>query len=299
MPVDASARPKKGVPQTFDFRRPSRLRREHQRVLRMVADAFARGMATVLSSTLRAPCTVTLASLDQVGYDEWVRITPTPSFLVVLGLQPLAGASVVNLPMEMAMGAIDRLLGGSGAGPHPNRPLTDIEVRLLREMVGRLLPELATAFAPLGKVEPRITRHEFDPQFVKAAAPSDMVVLASFQVRLGDQTDELTLTFPLSSLQRELEAFAEGTAIGGPALGNPDLVELTSTMMDAPVDVTVRFQPVLLTSEEIVSLRVGDVVPLGHALRSPLTLAAGGVPCFQVTAGRRNLRLACQVVDAR
>ena len=293
MPVETASRPARGVPQDFDFRRPSRLRREHQRVLRMVADTFARGLATVLSTSLRTPCTVSLTSLDQVGYDEWVRTTP-PSFLAVLSLQPLSGSSVLSLPNDMAMSSIDRLLGGTGAGPHPDRSLTDIEVRLLRELIGRMLPELAAGLVPLGRIEPRITRHETDAQFVKAAAPSDMVVLAVFAVKLAEEVCNITLTFPLSPIQRELESFSESTVLGDESEG-PD-PELIGGLLDAAVDVTIRFDAVVLTSDEILGLHIGDVVPLGHALRTPLTLAVDGIPCFRVAAGRRNLRLACQVV---
>jgi flagellar motor switch protein FliM len=53
-----------------------------------------------------------------------------------------------------------------------------------------------------------------------------------------------------------------------------------------------------MTANEIVQLRVGDVVSLSHPLEEPLTLLVGETPTFHARIGRRNRRLAVLIDGA-
>lgn len=286
-------------PQPFDFRRPNKFSREHVRALQIVHETFARQFATILSTTLRSVSQVSLASIDQVAYDDYVRTSPNPSLLAILALEPLPGAAVLQIPLPVTMSAIDRLLGGSGTGPYPARPLTDIEDTLVRELLERALQELASAFESLAVIQPKIVQVESNPQFAQIAAPSDMVVVMAFDARIGAEQAPLTLCVPFASLQPVLERFAAHSLFADrPSSDRAAAAEAVSTALRrAPVDVRVRFAPVSLTSSEIVGLRPGDVVPLHHPLDQPLAVVAGDATVLAATAGRRGPRLACRVVD--
>ena len=64
------------------------------------------------------------------------------------------------------------------------------------------------------------------------------------------------------------------------------------------VETCVRFDSVSLSSEEIVGLQVGDIVPLDHSIEHPVTISVDDVSCNKAVTGRRGKRLACLVVDA-
>lgn len=283
----------------FDFRRPNKFSREHVRALEIVHETFARQLGTVLSTTLRAVSQVTVASVDQVSYDDYISSSPNPSLLTVLTLEPLAGAGILQVPLPLAMSVLDRLLGGIGTGPYPARSLTDIEEGLIVEVLERCLGELSSAFESLVDLQPEIDHLESNPQFVQVAAPSDMVVVVVFDTRIGGQEGQLSLCIPFASLQPRLEAIT-GHSLSGERRFE-DVARAAAVMGDAmqtvPVDVSVRFAPVTLTSEEVVELRVGDILPLGHPADEPLTLLAGGVTLLPAVAGRKGKRLACRIVE--
>ena len=286
-------------PQPFDFRRPSKFSREHARALQIVNETFARQFTTILSTTLRTVSQVSVASVDHISYDEYVSSSPDPSFLTLLQVEPLAGAGILQLPLDIAMSAIDRLLGGTGEGSQPTRALTDIESALLRELVTRVLRELDYAFESLIKVRTSIVRLESNPQFAQVAAPSDMVVVATFDVRIGSQEAPATLCLPFSSLQPVLES-SSGPALYADRKG-VDLVEaarlMAERLSDAPVDVTVRVDPVTLTSDEILGLEVGDVLPLHHPVSAPLSVCAAERVCAAAVPGSKGRRLAFMIVS--
>ncbi len=60
----------------------------------------------------------------------------TPTYMAILAVDPLPGQGIFHLPLPAAMEIVDRLLGGPGnAGAHPDRPMTEIEVGVLRGLL--------------------------------------------------------------------------------------------------------------------------------------------------------------------
>jgi flagellar motor switch protein FliM len=292
-------RPAQPEPQPFDFRRPSKFSRDQTRVLEIVGETFARQYTTVLSTAMRTVAPVTLSSIDQLTYDEYIRLVGNPSFLAVLSLDPLPGAGILHLNPSLSMLVVDRLLGGSGKAGHPGRALTDIEAGLLRELVGRILRELAYAFESLAPIQPKIVQVESNPQFAQVAAPSDLMLVISFEIRLGQRAEMTSLCLPLAALQGPLEAYIAQSMFAERATTDPAAVvrALSDRLLDAPVEVGVRFKPVTVTSGELVDLQVGDVLGLRHPVSEPLTVSAAGIPYLLALPGRRDKRLACQVVE--
>ena len=300
-PQQQAVRPRDAGPQPFDFRRPNKFSRDHVRALQIVNETFARQFGTILSTTLRSVSTVTLAGVEQMTYDEFVQATPNPSMLAILSLEPLNGAALFHIPLPLANAAIDRLLGGSGAstGTWPTRPLTEIESTLIRGILDRALSELSYAFESLVELEPAVVQLESNPQFAQIAAPSDMVVVAGYETKIGGEAGLMTLCIPFSSLQPVLERAASTSVFIDRPVGDPVAVQaaVTDRLEEVPVEVAVRFKPITLRSGDIVNLHEGDIVPLGHRVDLPLTVMAGGVETFQATPGKKGKRLAVQIVE--
>lgn len=286
-----------GVPLPYDFRRPNKFNREHVRALQIVSETFARQFTTVLSTTLRAVSQVGAKSIGELTYDEYIREVPNPSLLAVLSLAPLTGASILHIPLPVVMAAVDRLLGGKGSGMVPRRPLTDIETALARNLVGRVLRELAYAFESLTNLEPQVLSLESNPQFAQIASPTDMVVVLEYDVRIGSDQGDATLCIPFASLQPVLDDLTGNAFLAGRVSSDPGAVRLAlaERLGAAPATLSVRFDPVRLSMAEIVDLRPGDVLPLHHPVGADLAVSVDGVRCFTATPGRRGKRLACLI----
>ena len=286
-------------PQVYDFRRPNKFSREHVRALQIVNETFARQFSNVLASTLRAVSQVTLTSVDQLTYDEYIRSTEAPAYLAILSLDPLPGAGILHLPLPVAMAAVDRLLGGSGSGVYPNRPLSDIESGLVRGLTERVLRELSYAFESLVAIDAQLVVQESNPQFAQIAAPTEMVVVASFDMRIGNQAGQATLCLPYSALQGVLDSFVGKTQFGGHGADERSAAhgKVAERLQNAEVEVRVAFNAITLSSGDIVGLQPGDVVPLNHRVDAPLTVSVAGVPCHAAVTGRKGKRMACLIVD--
>jgi flagellar motor switch protein FliM len=307
--TSTSARPARGRPnrrgkssgpQPYDFRRPTKLSREHVRTLQIAYETFARQYATLLTTSLRVVSHVGLVSVEQLTYDEYVSALENPTVMATFTAEPLPGVGIMELSLPTAMTFVDHLLGGPGSTDQPGRAMTDIESMLVRGILDRALAEFRYAFESLVACTPKLGAVEYNPQFLQVAAPSDTVVVASFEMRVGVTECLATLCIPFNSLLPRLQ-----TAVGrGPLSAQQRLArdvaarQMADALEGAPLDVAVRFTSTTVRSEEIMGLAVGDVIPLRHSSAKPLAITAGDVEFAHAVPGSHGKRLACLVVDA-
>ena len=286
-------------PRAYDFRRSTKLSRKHVRSLEIVFETFARQWGTLMTSSLRTLTTVHVSSIEELTYDEYISRLGTPTMVNVLSVEPLAGAGILELSMTSAMVSVDRLLGGPGTGEQPQRPLTDIEAGLLATIVTRVLGELRYAFEPMARMEPAVTAVEYNPQFVQAAAAADVLIVAGFDLRIGESESPATLCLPFASLFPLLE-IAIGATSDPQRAAAPVTVPLRveDRLPAVPIDVSVGFAPTVFTPRTLVALAVGDVLRLDHQTSAPLIVTAADVTFAHAVPGTRGQALACRIVDS-
>ena len=282
----------------YDFRRPSKLSREHIRALQMAYETFARRMTTLLTSSLRQVCQVAVTDISQQSYEEYVTGLENQTLLAPLTLAPLAGTGVLEFSLPVALAAIDHMLGGPGGQQAP-RTLTDIETTLMRGLLDQTVATLRYALEPIVAVSPALGPIEYNPQFVQAAGATDAVVVGEFEMVIGAEHCSMTLCVPLAPLLPRLMAQRprEGSDEVDPSAAETTARRLRERLGDVPLEVAVRFAPVALSPDRILTLAEGDLITLDHRSGAPLTLQAGGVTFGSAVAGRSGNRLAALIVD--
>ena len=203
-PGKMSRRGQSGGPAPYDFRRPIKLSREHVRTLQIAFETYARSCGTLLTTRLRVVSSVTLASIEQLNYDEYVASLANPTVIAVVTLDPLPGSVLVEMASSAAMTAIDHMLGGPG-GPQPERPLTEVEMPLLRGLIERMLGELRYGFETLVDISPKLKEIEYNAQFLRAHQPGDACVVASFDIKIGTEECVASLCLPFNTILPVLE----------------------------------------------------------------------------------------------
>jgi len=295
-PVQAG-RSRRGEPRTYDFRRPTKLSREHVRVLQIAQEAFARQATTILTTFLRAGARLELVGIEQFSYDDYVVTLPNPVFISTFSLEPMAGKGMLAYPLDIAMAIVDHMLGGSGRADQPSRPMTAMETTITNHLLDRLLDEFAASFATITEIQPALLGHEYNPQLAQAAAGSDTVMVASYTMSVGSREGEATLVLPFSSFAQALNNAAS------PQLSETALAKrkraaeaLTARLNLVPVDVSVRFAPLAVSSADLLSLAVGDVLLLRHPPDAPLEVTTNDVTFAYAIASNHRRRLAANIV---
>jgi flagellar motor switch protein FliM len=285
--------------QPYDFQRPIKLAREHIRLLQIAFETFARSFGTLLNTRLRAQCQVSLLAIEQLTIEEYIGTLTNPTLIATVNLEPVGGLTLMEISQPTVMTCLDHMLGGPG-GPQPERPLTDLEMPLLRGLLDRILGELRYSLEGLLDVTPKLHGIEYGTQFLQGFPPSDLVIVSSFEMKVGSEECVATLCLPFATMLPILRNF--GTNV---ELSEADLAvrrtahhNITEGLASAPIEVAVRFRPIRMRSDDIVGLSPGDVVPLAHPVAVPLAVTVNDTTFAYAVPGNHGSRLACLVVPS-
>lgn len=296
----ARARRRKGATEAvpYDFRRPIQLSREHSRILQLNFDGFARQATTVFTSLLRTVCEVNLVSIDQRAYAEYVDSLDSETYLTLFSVDPMPGLGVLDIPLHATMMCLDHMLGGPGSHVQPQRPLTEIEGRVIGGLVDRLLAEMRYSVASLVPLEPQVTGHEYSPQFAQVAGAADVMVVITLELLIGDDTHPMSVCMPFTGLLPFLVKAAAPTPLSDRERAQRVRAGqlLTQQFEDVPVDVSVRCRGTHIDPATLGALQVGDVVRLAHPAAAPLDVTVGGATFAHATAGTHGHRVAALIV---
>ncbi|MBZ5735192.1 flagellar motor switch protein FliM [Nocardioides sp. TRM66260-LWL] len=307
VPVSAPASPpgrtrrrssRGGTPTPYDFRRPIQLSREHQRILQLGFDGFARQATTVFTSALRSVCAVSLTTIDQRSYSEYVDSLDATTYLTLFTTDPMPGRGMLDLPLNAVMSCVDHMLGGPGAASQPNRPLTEIESGIISGLVERLLAEMRYSLAAIVALDPQVTGVEYSPQFAQVAGAADVMVVIELELRIDERPHRMSVCLPFSGLHPHLAAAAAPAPVSGRERAmRAEAAELLQTaFQDVPVDVGVRFRTTGVEPSVLASLQPGDVLRLAHPAAAPLDVTVDDTVFAHATAGARGPRLAALIV---
>jgi flagellar motor switch protein FliM len=285
-------------PVPYDFRRPIQLSREHQRVLQVAFDGFARQATTVFTSTLRTICHVSLRSIEQRSYAEYVESLDSMTYLTKFSAEPMPGLGVMELPLPAVMSCVDHMLGGPGSDEQPHRALTEIESVIVSGLIARLLDSLRYSLSDLVTLEPVVTGVEYSPQFAQVAGGGDVMISVSLDVRINEQGHRLTICLPFNGLLPHLAAAAAPAPVSNRERAQRAAAAelLDRQFQGVPVDVAVRFRSTRLDPRYFSELRPGDVLRLGHPASAPLDVTVEESVFAHATAGATGHRLAALIV---
>jgi len=194
----------------YNFRRPDRVSKEQLRSLHFLHDRYAVNLSSSLSAFLRAVTEVSIVSVEQFAYSEFLMSLPDPTAFYSFSMPPVEGVAALEINPNLAFTMVDRMLGGTGQTPAPNRALTEIEQNVLDTVVKLLLEHLTEAWRAIAELQFKLQDRETRPQMLRVTGPNEVVILLAFEMRIGEMRGTLSLCFPASTIETLEEKFAQG-----------------------------------------------------------------------------------------
>jgi flagellar motor switch protein FliM len=285
---------------TYDFKRPERVGKEQMRALHTLHEGFGRNFGAALSALLRSIVEVKLTSVDQLTYSEFVFSLENPTCFNLLKAEPLEGHIILDINPSILYPIIDRLLGGGKeTGTMARRPLTEIELRLVSRITGLFLQELRHAWENVLELNLEVIQVESNPQLVQIVPPNEVVVLISFELSIGDLRGMINLCIPYNSIERiGGKLSANSWVTYGRRQATPESIDqISRTVCTSLVELNVCMAQTRITTGELLSLRVGDIITTSKDVHSPLVLFVEGVPKFHAKPGAFKGRKAILIAD--
>jgi flagellar motor switch protein FliM len=284
--------PRRAV-EVYDFRRPTTLAREHSRVLEVAFETFARQWGTQLTANTRTRCLVAFRQVVMLSYNEYAASLPAATTMVLCTTGAEEARSVLQFPAVAAMAWISHMLGGNGNHGEEERHLTPMEQTLVRKLVDDVLDDLRYSLGSLLTKDIAFSSIHHNSQFAQAAAPTDLMIVASFTVTSGEQSALATLAVPAQILLSHL-------AEPNPVVASVNVRDqVRAQLARVPVDVSLRLPAVPVTPTAVLQMAVGDVIPLNFFHTNPLDVAVNGQKYARAAVGANGSRMACVVTDSQ
>ena len=283
----------------YDFKRPDKFSKEQLRTVSNMHETFARLTTTSLSAQLRSLVHVHVASVDQLTYEEFIRSIPTPTTLAVVNMDPLKGNAVLEIDPTITFCMIDRLFGGRGTTTgNKNRDLTDIEQSVMEGIIVRILANMREAWTQVIDLRPRLGQIETNPQFAQIVPPSEMVVLVTLEMKVGEEEGMMNFCIPYLTIEPIISKLSSQFWFSSVRRSSTTqyLGTLKEKLSSVEMDVVAEVGSIDLPIREVLSLRVGDVVRLSNIrVGDPLTLSVGSKKKFYCQPGVVGKKMAVQV----
>jgi len=251
----------------FDFTRLDRIPKSQLRALHMVHENFVRSLAGSLSAYLRSYVALSLVSLEQISYSEFLEGLTSPTCIAYLGLQPYDGTAVLEINNTLLFGLIELLLGSKGrSAPMMQRKITDIEKNLVQTLMRVVLRDLAEAWKTVAEVNFSVQSLASEPQLLHVLAPAEAVIVIAIDVRLGATPGLLNLAIPSIFIKRLRHKFEQAHQIRRTAASERDQLHVARLLEDATIAFEARLKAGTISTETLMALEVDEILVLEHPL---------------------------------
>ena len=286
----AAAPLKAAVP--YDFRRPDRIPKEQLRSIHLMHDFLARNLASSLGAYLRAYVTVSLVSVEQLSFGEFLQYLPTPTCISSIGMRPMDGNSVLELNPSLVFPILDLLLGGDGKAVFEEfREITEIERTIIEGVVRIVLNDLHEAWAPVANIQFKIDATETQPQLMQILSPNEAIVAIGFEITMGEARGMMNFGVPSILIKMMGQRFEQQWSARRREAARSDEGKMRTLLRSAPVVLDARLRVGGLRVDKLLDLAVGDVISLETPVGRPADVQDNGPVKAQgeiVTTGTRR-----------
>ncbi len=283
---------------TYDFKRPDKFSKDQIRTLYMLHESFARLLNTYLSTHLRTMVAIDVASVEQLTYQEFIQSLANPSVITILAVPPLKGNIIVEVNTEIAFAFIDRVFGGTGRSGVKVRVLTEIEEAVMKRFVDTSVSHLKDAWSNVVEFFPSIEATESNPQFTQIVPPSDMVVIITIQMKLGDVEGMMNICIPYLVLEPIMPKLSTTFWVASSVSKDRDpkqLEILQSKIERTRVPFVVEMGSIDISIREFLTLGFGDVLQLDTKVDAPLMCRVGSKIKYYCRPGTSGKKMAVQI----
>lgn len=283
---------------TYDFKRPDKFSKDQIRTLYMIHENFSRLWNTYLSSTLRTLINVEVVSVEQFTYQEFVQSLANPSVISILAIPPLKGNVILEIDTGIAFAMIDRIFGGSGESSIKPRTLTEIEEAVVKRSLVKALENFRDAWLNVVAMSPRIERMEANPAFTQIVPPSDMVVIITMKINIGEVEGFVNICMPYLVLEPVMNKLTTTFWVASSATKeqHPEQVKiLERKVTHTRVPMIVELGNISISIREFLNLNFGDVLQLDTMVEDELPVVIGSNPKFYCRPGTFGKRAAVQI----
>jgi flagellar motor switch protein FliM len=292
---DAAAPEETTGVRTYNLATQERIVRGRMPTLEIINERFARLLRVGLFNFLRRSAEVSVGSVRVSKYSEFIRNLVVPTNLNLVHMKPLRGTALMVFDPGLVFLLVDNLFGGDGRFHTrvEGRDFTQTEQRIILRILDIVFEAYTKSWEPVFPVEFEYIRSEMNTQFANIATPNEVVVSSTFTVELGSVSGQIHFCMPYSMIEPIRDALTSSLQGEALEIDKRWIRLMTQQIQAAEVELVARLGTGRATFDEILNMKVGDIIPL--AVEEQIQATVDGVPVMDCTYGILNGQYALKV----
>ncbi len=281
----------------YNFKRPRRVAQEQIRTLSGLHENLVRRLEYSFGTLLRQIVDVSLVSVIQLTYEEFLGSLANPTCFALLGIKETTSKVAIEMGLDLTSAMIDRLLGGKGTASGGARELTELEWSIVQRVHSTIVEDYQEAWQPIKRLEFVQLEHESNPHQAQFLGPNEPVIIIVINLKMGDVAGILHICFPFGSLKPLLHTLKPKTWLEAEELGasEDEATWMRRHIGRANVRVSANIVGSKISVRNLLALRPGDVLRLGVSVDQEVNVSVNGLAKFGARAvsrsGKKAIRL--------
>jgi flagellar motor switch protein FliM len=283
--------------QPYDLTNQDRVIRGRMPILEIIYERFIRQFRVSLSNSLRKISTISMISTDLLKFGEFVNTLPIPSCMCIMRFNELRGPALIVFESKLAYAIIDSYFGGTDRPftKIEGKEFTSIELSFMRRVMDMAINDLEEAWAPVHRIDAQYSRTEINPQFVGVVPPSDVIITTTFEVEFESASGTIMVVIPYSTIEPIKQKLSSSFQTENDVVDTLWTRSMHEHVHEAEATAIAKLGDTEMSVGDLVSLQVGDIIPLGQEVSGELNLEIEGVNKFKCLIGTYKGNRAVQV----
>lgn len=282
----------------FDFRLPNRISKNQLRTIRNIHENFAESLSAFLLSKLQTIVNISVISVDQIYYSEYVLSVSNPACLFTFEIRNTDIKGILEFSPDFALTLVDRLLGGNGTGTKQTKNITPIEQKVLTVVVEKIMSDLKKNWLIIDNLDFQIDRFEPDIDFAQITSQSESVLLISFEILIANQPFLMNICFATYAFDTILSKLSSQnlSSIRPVKYDGTTAQEIISShITETYLPVIVEFGTAVISVEELIYLEKGDIIKVNAKIGDEHEVRVQEKPVFMGRPGVVNKHRAIKI----
>ncbi len=280
---------------SYNLATQERIVRGRMPTYEIINERFARQLRIGLFNFIRRSVDIAVGPVKVIKFSEFVRNLVVPTNLNMIHIKPLRGTALMVFEPDLIFLIVDNLFGGDGRyhSRVEGRDFTETEQRIIKRLLNVVFEEFEKAWKPVYSVHFEYIRSEMNPQFAAIATPNEVVVCVSFELDLGGSGGEFHICIPYSMIEPIRDVLYSTLQGEHMEVDKRWVRSLSKQIQGAEVELIANLGQAKVTFEQILSMQVGDVIPVD--IPETVTAQVDNVPVMECRYGIINGQYALRV----
>lgn len=255
----------------------------------IIVDAFCRQYATSLTNQLQRTFSITRVGLETFEFQKFMADKSQPGAIGILDIPPLKQGALVIYDPKLSFSMLEIMLGASSDidALELDRQLTTIELNILKTPMADACIDIDKAFSQLLETQTQLIKLENNPRLVSIVEPEGEVIVATLLVKAGKYSGEIHLVFPFATLEPLRELLKEILSLSSQNKSSwYEIIE--EQLQDIPVTLIAQSGTIDLRVQDVLGLKVGDILNLDYDPNSPVQIMVESCPKYYAIPGTNN-----------